>query len=128
MTTTSQYATYPSLRDRVVIVTGGASGIGASMVEAFAHQGSRVAFLDIDASTGEQLAARLAGAAPIAPIFLPCDLTNTDALHAAVQSTLARYGTVDVLVNNAGNDARQRSAETCRKCLLGSRRRCLANV
>ena len=44
----TNYATYPSLRDRVVLITGGAAGIGAAMVEAFHAQGAKVAFLDID--------------------------------------------------------------------------------
>lgn len=106
MTTPDQYATYPSLRDRVAVITGGATGIGAAMVEAFVRQGSRVAFLDIDAAAGEQLVARLAPIAQSAPLFLPCDLTDTGQLQAAVQTILDRRGTVDVLVNNAANDTR----------------------
>lgn len=106
MTNPDQYATYPSLRDRVVVITGGASGIGAAMVEAFVHNGSRVAFLDLDLTAGEQLAASLAATTPTAPLFLPCDLTHTDQLQAAVKTILARYGTVDALINNAGNDTR----------------------
>lgn len=106
MPTTNQYASYPSLRDRIVVVTGGATGIGASFVEAFLQQGSRVAFLDLDTNAGEQLAHRLATKSPAPPFFIPCDLTQIDQLQAAVQTILARYGSVDVLVNNAANDTR----------------------
>ena len=103
---TAQYATYPSLRDRVVIISGGASGIGAAMVEAFAQNGSRVVFLDIDIEAGEKLVSDLTSANGHAPLFLPCDLTRTDQLQAAVETVLAKHGTIDVLVNNAANDAR----------------------
>lgn len=106
MTTSDQYASYPSLRDRVVIITGGASGIGAAMVEAFVLQGSRVVFLDLDTAVGEELVARLTPTAPTAPLYLPCDLTDTSQLEGTVKAILARYGTVDVLVNNAANDTR----------------------
>lgn len=106
MPPTNQFATYPSLRDRIVIVTGGATGIGAAIVEAFVQQGSRVAFLDLDLHAGKHLAQRLATAEPPSPLFVPCDLTQIDQLQAAVQTILVRYGTVDVLVNNAANDNR----------------------
>lgn len=106
MPPTDQYATYPSLRDRAVIVTGGATGIGAAIVEAFAQQGSRVAFLDLDTYAGEHLAHRLTSSGAPQPLFIPCDLTHIDQLQAAVQTILARYETVDVLVNNAANDTR----------------------
>jgi NAD(P)-dependent dehydrogenase (short-subunit alcohol dehydrogenase family) len=106
MPSTNQFATYPSLRDRVVVVTGGATGIGAAIVEAFVQQRSRVAFLDLDLHAGKHLAQRLATAEPASPLFVPCDLTQINQLQAAVQTILARYGTVDVLVNNAANDTR----------------------
>jgi len=99
------YATYPSLRDRVVVVTGGASGIGEHIVEHFAHQGSRVAFLDIADEHASDLVARLKDA-PTEPQYLHCDLTDVSALIAAINDIAARLGTVDVLVNNAGNDTR----------------------
>ena len=77
------FATYPSLRDASVIVTGGASGIGMEIVRAFAGQGSRVAFLDFDVDGGRLLAAELqAGGGHVR--FEPCDLRDIDALRRAV--------------------------------------------
>ena len=74
-------AVYPSLGRRKVLVSGGASGIGAALVEGFARQGSQVAFLDIDEKAGRALAARIDGTT-----FLPCDLRDTTALMAAVKA------------------------------------------
>lgn len=98
-------ATYPGLRDKVVLVTGGATGIGADIVRAFAGQGARVAFLDIQAAPAAGLVAELAGAAH-APLFLPCDLTDLAALAAAIAVVADRVGPVSVLVNNAADDTR----------------------
>ena len=100
------FARYPSLRDRVVVVTGGASGIGEAIVEAFAANGARVAFLDVQREAGESLAARIEAAGPERPVFVACDLTDTAAIARAAETILQRFGTVDVLVNNAGNDTR----------------------
>ena len=100
------FASYPSLRDRVVVVTGGASGIGQAIVEAFAANGARVAFLDLQREAGEALAARLEAEGAERPLFLTCDLTDAAAIARAVATILQRFGTVDVLVNNAGNDTR----------------------
>ncbi len=106
MPTSSTFATYPSLRGRAVIVTGGASGIGESLVEAFAAQGARVAFLDIQAEAGAALVRRIEVAGDPAPVFYPCDLTDIPAVQATVAEIAAAFGGVDVLVNNAGNDTR----------------------
>jgi NAD(P)-dependent dehydrogenase (short-subunit alcohol dehydrogenase family) len=99
------FATYPSLADRAVLITGGASGIGADLVRAFAGQGARVAFLDIDEPAGAALAAALAHA-PHRPLFLSCDITDVTALRAAIVVARAAIGPIGVLVNNAANDAR----------------------
>jgi NAD(P)-dependent dehydrogenase (short-subunit alcohol dehydrogenase family) len=96
---------YRSLEGRSVLVTGGASGIGASIVEAFVAQGARVAFLDIEPVGGAALAARLNAR------FIQCDLTDIDALRAAVSRIDADQRGIDVLVNNAGKDDRQPLAE-----------------
>lgn len=98
--TEDRFARYPSLEARVVLITGGASGIGASMVEHFAAQGSRVAFLDFDRAGGEAMAARTGA------LFLPCDLRDITALRAAVAEAAARLGPVEVLVNSAARDDR----------------------
>ena len=97
------FARYPSLLDRVVFISGGGSGIGAGMVEAFVAQGANVAFVDIAEEDSRALVERLAGA----PLFLPCDLANIGALEAAMEEARQRLGPIGVLVNNAANDARQ---------------------
>ncbi|NII12202.1 SDR family oxidoreductase [Oleiagrimonas sp. C23AA] len=107
----SQFASYPSLVNRTVLVSGGATGIGAAFVEHFARQGARVAFLDIDADGAEQLIAGLPDV-DHAPRFLPCDVTDLDALGAAIAQAREAIGPIAVLVNNAANDVRHELAET----------------
>lgn len=102
----SAYAHYPSLADRVVLVTGGATGIGASIVEHFLAQGAKVAFLDIDQEGGKVLAATLAKRGQHDPLFIACDLCNIDALQAAIARVRTQFGPIAVLVNNAANDLR----------------------
>ena len=99
---TDRFAIYPSLKDRVVIVTGGASGIGAEIVGGFARQGARVGFLDIDAAASAALVAELPGvvAAEIA------DLRDIPALQTGLARLRERLGPVSVLVNNAARDDR----------------------
>lgn len=118
---TQIFAAYPSLRDRVVLVTGGASGIGAEQVTQFVRQGAKVAFLDIAEDAArlligglQQECARLTGPHGTGshgemltpPIFLPCDLRDIGALRHAVTEVGRRLGAVTVLVNNAANDQR----------------------
>lgn len=93
-------ARYPSLAGRAVLITGGASGIGAEMVAAFAAQGARVAFVDRDAAGGTAVA-EATGAA-----FRAVDLTDIAALRAAAAAFAAEGFGFRVLVNNAGNDDR----------------------
>ena len=106
-----QFAHYPSLRDRVVLVTGGATGIGESIVTHFAQQGSRVAFFDVQDELAAQLAAKLAAEGCTHPEYLHCDLADVTALKSAVDTVLAKWVTVDVLVNNAANDQRHSIGE-----------------
>jgi NAD(P)-dependent dehydrogenase (short-subunit alcohol dehydrogenase family) len=100
------FASYPSLKDRVVLVTGGGSGIGAAIVTAFAGQGAKVAFVDIDVEASEELAASLATGSH-APLFIRCDLTDIDALRAAIARIRAKIGPIAVLINNAADDTRE---------------------
>jgi len=105
------FAVYPSLRDRTVLITGGASGIGAALVEQFALQGARVAFLDLAADAAADLCERLVDRAMHAPLFLACNLTDIPALLSSCAVVESRLGAVRVLVNNAANDDRHRFAQ-----------------
>ncbi|HVZ10740.1 SDR family NAD(P)-dependent oxidoreductase [Rhodopila sp.] len=100
------FASYPSLRDKVVLVTGGASGIGAEEVTQFARQGARVAFLDIATEAAGALIGNLHEMGLPPPLFLPCDLRDVTALRAAIEEIGRRLGAITVLVNNAANDQR----------------------
>ena len=99
-------ARYPSLAGKKVVITGGASGIGAELVEAFVRQGSDVAFLDIDEPAGEALAARLG-----TPRFFACDLRDIGALKSAAQAAIDGLGGADILINDAANDDRHKIDE-----------------
>ncbi|SEB04214.1 SDR family NAD(P)-dependent oxidoreductase [Variovorax sp. YR216] len=106
------FAHYPSLTDRTVLITGGATGIGATLVEEFVAQGAKVGFVDIDATSGAALAERLAGGARHAPLFACADLTDIPALEAAIDAVRGRHGPISVLLNNAANDRRHRIEDT----------------
>jgi D-xylose 1-dehydrogenase len=99
-----QFAAYPSLRDRVVLVTGGASGIGASISEHFARQGARVGVIDIDQAAAETLRGSLSD--PRRVHVELADLRNIDALRTAIARIRDTLGPVSVLVNNAARDDR----------------------
>ena len=101
----NRYARYPSLDGRPVLITGGASGIGEAMVRAFADQGSKVGFVDIDAGRGEKLAAELTGQGRTVA-FVACDLRDIPAFQAAIQALEASNGPTLALVNNAAHDQR----------------------
>jgi NAD(P)-dependent dehydrogenase (short-subunit alcohol dehydrogenase family) len=103
-------AAYPSLRDRVVLITGGGSGIGAAMTRRFAEQKARVAFLDIADEPSEALAAALREQGH-AVQFEHCDLKDIDALNSSVAAVRARFGPITVLINNAAHDQRHPAAE-----------------
>ena len=106
----TSFARYPSLAGRGVLITGGASGIGATLVEEFAAQGARVAFIDIDRASAGALAATLAqspAAAPYPPLFIAADVTDIAALEAAIDAARRHVGPITVLLNNAADDRRQ---------------------
>jgi len=100
------FARYPSLKDRVVLITGGATGIGESIATHFAGQGARVAFLDIQDEPALRLVDNLTAEGCPAPYYIHCDLTDVTALTSAVNQVLTAWGTIDVLVNNATHDQR----------------------
>ena len=100
-------AHYPSLQDRVVFITGGGSGIGASIVEHFCGQGSKVAFVDINAKASTALVDKINNQDGFTtPLFIECDLTDIAALQAAIQQVNEQLGPIRVLVNNAAHDER----------------------
>jgi NAD(P)-dependent dehydrogenase (short-subunit alcohol dehydrogenase family) len=99
-------ARYPSLRGRAVFVTGGGSGIGESIVSAFAAQGARVAFVDVAAAASEALVARLAAQGLDAPWWRACDVRDIAALQQAIAAAAAALGDFHALVNNVASDDR----------------------
>ncbi|MEO8151488.1 MAG: SDR family oxidoreductase [Rhizobacter sp.] len=102
----STLATYPSLRGRTVFITGGGTGIGAAMVSAFAEQGARVAFVDINEAASRDLAQQVAAAGHAAPWWQACDVRDVPALQAAIASAVAEVGDFAVLINNVASDDR----------------------
>lgn len=96
------FATYPSLKGKTVFMTGGASGIGAEIVRAFAAQGARVGFLDLDADGAAAMKETTEGAID----YEICDLRDIDALKAGIAALKSRLGPANVLVNNAARDDR----------------------
>ncbi|MGO4166632.1 SDR family NAD(P)-dependent oxidoreductase [Novosphingobium sp. YAF33] len=98
---TNHSAIYPSLKGKRVVITGGGTGIGAGLVEAFVAQGAQVAFVDINAAAGEALSASLPGTH-----FRTCDLRDLEATAATLAELSGLLGGVDVLLNNAANDDR----------------------
>jgi NAD(P)-dependent dehydrogenase (short-subunit alcohol dehydrogenase family) len=101
------YARYPSLEGRPVIVTGGASGIGEALVKAFAAQGAKVGFVDLEAEMGQKLAETLTGEGQTVA-FERCDLTDIADLKRAFAALEAKHGPTLALANNAANDTRHR--------------------
>jgi NAD(P)-dependent dehydrogenase (short-subunit alcohol dehydrogenase family) len=123
------FAIYPSLAGRMALITGGGSGIGASLVEHFLEQDSRVSFLDIDEDASEQLLETLSEKYGRAPLFVGCDVTDHDQLRQSMEEVRHALGPISVLVNNAGNDDRhnfqdQRMAVLVKHQFL-RRRRCM---
>jgi D-xylose 1-dehydrogenase len=102
---------FADLESAVVLVTGGATGIGSAIVETFVRQGSRVIFLDLDVDASAELVERLKPGAKIAPEFISVDLTDLHLLKATLEALQHRAGPVRVLVNNAANDERHEMEE-----------------
>ena len=96
---------YPDLKYKTVLITGGGSGIGASLVEAFVRQECKVVFFDIQEDASKELVVKFASASS-PPVFINCDLTDITALKKSVKQVEKELGAVSVLVNNAANDQR----------------------
>ncbi|MEH6569906.1 MAG: SDR family oxidoreductase [Halioglobus sp.] len=115
------FAKYPSLEGRPVFITGGATGIGAAMVEAFALQGAKVGFVDLDSTSADALASKLEASTGTRPWFEQVDVTDVQGLQGAINSAVDELGPLLALVNNAANDARHTpaevTAESWRKCM-----------
>ena len=102
---TRQFANYPSLSGRTVFVTGGSSGIGGDIVEAFARQGAKVGFTGRNAEAAAKVIAAASAVGPV-PMFLKSDASDVAALQQAIQTIAAEFGDISVLVNNVANDER----------------------
>lgn len=100
---------YPDLNGASVFITGGGSGIGAGLTEAFLRQGARVAF--VQRSDASAFCQEMADKTGNRPLFLPCDITDRAALVAAMDQAAQAHGPVSVLVNNAANDQRHTLAD-----------------
>ncbi len=98
----SRYATYPSLKDKCILISGGASGIGEACVRAFAAQGAKVGFVDINRDAGQKLAAELGANVH----FEYCDLKLIPDFQAAIVNISKKFGAPTALVNNAAHDDR----------------------
>ena len=108
------HTVYPSLRNKRVVVTGGGSSIGAAIVESFARQGARVAFIDIADDDSRELERKLA-TSDSPPRYFRCDLTDVEAIRTTFPRIRAELGPIDILVNNAANDDRHTLQETTPK-------------
>jgi NAD(P)-dependent dehydrogenase (short-subunit alcohol dehydrogenase family) len=110
MTDSAVFAAYPSLRDRPVVISGGASGIGEQIVREFAAQGSKVGFVDIAGDAGRKLEAELKGQGQNAT-FVECDITDIGKYQAAIAGFEKRNGPALALINNAAHDLRHKLAD-----------------
>ncbi len=102
----NQQACYPSLEGQVVFISGGATGIGAAMVEAFCRQGARVGFVDLDAEAAQCLLEKVGKETGSEPWFAQTDVTDVNALQSAIDALGTDSGAISVLVNNVANDQR----------------------
>ena len=102
------YTQYGSLRDRVVFISGGSSGIGAELVRAFAAQGARVAFCGTKPEGGKALIDEVVAAGHAAPWYGACDVRDVVAYQALLGRVATEVGPVRVLINNAGRDDRHK--------------------
>ena len=106
-----EFTQYPSLAERCVFITGGATGIGAAMVEAFAMQSARVAGVDVDSASAQALCDKVEGQCGRRPWFQSADVTDVPALQNAIHDAVAELGPLQALINNAANDNRHSPSE-----------------
>lgn len=107
----ARFASYPSLRDKVVFITGGSSGIGADYVVQLAAQGAKVGFVGRNQNAADALIAVCGDAGYPVPLFIQTDLRDIDALRAAMAQTEDALGTITGLINNAASDERHKLAD-----------------
>ena len=105
------FASYPSLRGLTVFVSGGGSGIGASIVEHFAEQEAKVGFVDIDEVASTALVKKIVAAGHASPLFVKADVRDVKAFQAAIAEAAAALGAITVLINNAARDDRHDLAD-----------------
>jgi NAD(P)-dependent dehydrogenase (short-subunit alcohol dehydrogenase family) len=98
------HSTFHDLKGATVFITGGGSGIGAALTEGFMQQGAQVAF--VQRTAVPEFVAEMTAQFQREPLFIQCDITDVTALQGAIAATEAHFGAIDVLVNNAANDAR----------------------
>jgi len=108
------YATYPDLAGKRVLITGGGTGIGAGIVDAFVKQGAQVFFIDIVVDASRALVNSLKDAKH-PPVFLQCDLTDLDALAKVIAQIEQDHGAIEILINNAANDNRHKVQDVTAK-------------
>tara|TARA_B100001971_G_scaffold83554_1_gene76910 strand:- start:400 stop:1161 length:762 start_codon:yes stop_codon:yes gene_type:complete len=99
-------AKYYDLKNKRVFVTGGGSGIGASIVEHFCEQGSEVYFVDINVEESNKLILDIKNKNFKAPTFIECDLLNIKKLQDTISKIISDKGPINILINNAANDER----------------------
>lgn len=105
----SEFVTFHDLKDTSVFITGGGAGIGASLTEGFIEQGAKVAF--VQRSDATAFCDEMAEKHGIKPLFMPCDITDIDALRAAMVQAEEAHGPITRLVNNAANDTRHKTPD-----------------
>lgn len=97
-------ATFHDLNGKSVFITGGGSGIGASLTDGFLAQGAKVAF--VQRSDASEFCDEMEAKHGVRPLFIPCDITDIAALKSAIDHAAETHGAIEVLVNNAANDKR----------------------
>jgi NAD(P)-dependent dehydrogenase (short-subunit alcohol dehydrogenase family) len=100
------YTQYSSLKNKRVLITGGATGIGAELVKAFAQQHAQVGFIDIDHIKAEELVSELSSQTHCSPWFRKVNVSDTNKLKTTVDEFAAQFSGIDILINNVANDIR----------------------